>query len=70
MSKSELLQQLQSLSREDLDEVAERVDQLRGADLSAKERKLVRDRITEYRNGPEGVIDLDVAVSDILSRSK
>jgi hypothetical protein len=70
MSKSELLQKLESLSREDLEEVAERVDQLRGVGLTEKERALVRDRIIVYRKNPEDLIELDDAVSDILNNRK
>ena len=66
MSKAELFQQLESLSREDLDEVAGRIDQLRGADLTGEERALLRSRITEYRKDPDDVVDLDNAVAEIL----
>jgi hypothetical protein len=35
MSKAEILQQLESFSREDLGEIADRIDQLRGTDDGA-----------------------------------
>src|SRR5688572_30718956 len=52
MSKSELLEQLAALSREELDEVADRVDSLRGGDITPDERTLIRDRISDYRANP------------------
>src|ERR1051325_1738696 len=47
-SKSELLQQLATLSREELDDVAERIDELRGAPLSQNEQMLIRERVAHY----------------------
>lgn len=66
MSKAEIIQELAVLSREDLEEVADRVDELRGGAFSAKERAVVRDRIAEYRKNPDDVTGLDEAVDDIL----
>lgn len=70
MSKSELLLQLATLSREDLDDVAERIDELRGAPLSRQEQMLIRERVANYKANPNDVIDLEDALSDIRSRKK
>jgi hypothetical protein len=70
MSKSELLLELETLSRRELDEVAEKVDELRGAPLTPDERALIRDRVTHYRNNPNDIIALNDAISDILTQSK
>ena len=70
MSKSELLQQLATLSREDLDDVAERIDELRGAPLSQNEQMLIRERVAHYRANPHDVVDLDEAISEIRGQKK
>ena len=70
MSKAELLLELGTLSHEDLDEVAERLDQLRGRDVTEEERTLVRSRLAEYRKDPADLIDLDTAVREILNSQK
>lgn len=70
MSKSELLEQLATLSRQELDEVADRVDSLRGGDVTAEERALVRERVAQYRAHPDDLSDLDDAVKEISSGKK
>ena len=70
MSKSELLQQLATLSREDLDDVAERVDELRGAPLTTQERTILRERVAHYRANPADIVDLDDAIFEIRGRKK
>ena len=66
MSKAEIIQELAVLSREDLEDVADRVDELRGGACSAQERAVVRDRLAAYRQNPDDVTGLDEAVADIL----
>lgn len=51
MSKVEVLRQIENFSREDLDEVAERIDQLRFADedaLPPGHGAILAERIAEY----------------------
>ena len=68
MSKAELIRGLKSLTREELDEIADEIDQLRGGDLTERERSLVRDRVKAYRANPDDTVDLDDAVAEILGK--
>ncbi len=68
MIKAELFEQLEGLSPDELTEVADRIEALRGGNLSAAERTLLESRLAMYRSNPEGVVDLDEAVSEILGR--
>jgi hypothetical protein len=66
MSKADLLANLETLSPEDLDEVAERLDQLRGSIVTEQEFQLVRARVEHYQKNPTDISSLDDAVAEIL----
>jgi hypothetical protein len=56
MSKAELFETLQSLTVKELEEVARKVDELRGsgeAPLTAAEEKLLERRLAEFRANPD-----------------
>jgi hypothetical protein len=65
MSKAQMLQVLTTLSREELDDIAERVDELRAGKVSHAEHALVRDRVAEYRKHPADVFSLDETLGEI-----
>lgn len=71
MSKAEFFQQLDTMSREELDEVAERVERLRFPEvvdeLSPEELEMLRERIAEYEKDPTQAEDGHVVVARIMA---
>jgi len=56
MSKAQLFETLQTLTVSELEEVARKVDELRGsgeAALTATEEKLLEERLAEFRANPD-----------------
>ena len=74
MSKAELFQELETLSPEELDQVAERVDKLRfpedESELSAEQLAMIRARIEHYEKNPDQVVDGEAAVAEIMAGLK
>jgi hypothetical protein len=70
MSKAEIVQQLETLSPQELDEVAQRIDELRFRDdfeeLSAEHRIILEERMADYRSDPTQGEDLHVVANRIL----
>ena len=74
MSKAELFRQLETMSRDDLDEVAARVDKLRFPEevdeLSPEELEMLRERIAEYEKDPTQAEDGHVVVARLMAELK
>jgi hypothetical protein len=74
MSKAEIIHQLETLTREELDEVAERVDALRFADdddeLSPEHRAILEERLANFKGTPEEGEDVEVVVARIMNSFK
>jgi len=74
MSKAKFFEQLETMSREELAKVAERVDQLRFPseedDLSVEELEMLRERISEFEKDPTQAEDGHVVVARILAELK
>jgi hypothetical protein len=72
MSKAELFQQLETLTREDLDELSDRVQQLRFGeeedDLLPEDKAILERRVAEYKKNPNDVVDLNVVVDELLKQ--
>jgi hypothetical protein len=72
MSKAEMLQQLKSLSPSELDEVADRIDELRddANQIPAEHRIILEERLASYHGSPDQGEDAAVVVERILSSLK
>jgi hypothetical protein len=70
MSKAEVLHELETFSPEDLEEIAIRLDELRCGPVTDEERALIAERLDEYEKNPTNIVELEIAVGELLKRRK